>query len=253
VYLRRALGREPRWRHLYGHLHTFASTLHDRIYLLNDRFDLFDIEVIGGELVTEVLATGRGVLLIGAHLGSFEVLRSVARGTLGVDVAMVMYEDNARKVNAALAAVSPKARLDIIALGRADSMLRVRQRLLDGAIVGILGDRALRGDAGVAVPFLGEPATLPRGPFRMAAMLRQPVIFMSGLFLGGNRYRIEFEAVADFSSVVGRDRDAALQEAVERYAAVIERQCHAAPYNWFNFFDFWQRSPAGTLAERAKT
>lgn len=240
LYLRRALGREPGWRDLYRHVHFFASTIHDRIYLINDQFDLFDIEVRGRELITDLLATGRGAFLVGAHLGSFEVLRALARENLGLDVAMVMYEENARKINAALAAVNPAARQEIIPLGRAESMLQIRQRLHDGAIVGILGDRTLGGDATISVSFLGEPAALPSGPFRLAAMLRQPVIFMAGLYLGGNRYRIHFEALADFSAILAAERNAALHGAVERFAAVLEQHCRAAPYNWFNFFDFWQ-------------
>jgi predicted LPLAT superfamily acyltransferase len=243
VYLRRALGREPGWRDLYRHLHFFASTIHDRIYLINDRFDLFDIEVLGGELVTDLLATGRGALLMGAHLGSFEVLRARAKENPGLDVAMVIYEENARKINAALAVANPEARLDIIPLGHVGSMLQVRQRLQDGAIVGILGDRMLGGDATISVSFLGEPAALPSGPFRMAAMLRQPLIFMAGIYLGDNRYRIHFEALADFSAIPAEGRDAALHGAVERFAAVLEQHCRTAPYNWFNFFDFWQPPP----------
>ncbi len=248
-YLRRALGREPGWRDLYRHLHYFASTIHDRIYLINDRFDLFDIEMLGGELISNLLATGRGALLMGAHLGSFEVLRSLARDTLGLDVAMVMYAENARKINAAMAAANPAAHPDIIPLGHAGSMLQVRQRLLDGAIVGILGDRTLGSDATVSVMFLGEPAALPSGPFRMAAMLRQPVIFMTGLYLGENRYRIHFEALADFSAIPAEGRDAAVHGAVQRFAAVLEQDCRAEPYNWFNFFDFWQ-PPAVTGGTR---
>ncbi|MEO8753432.1 MAG: acyl-CoA synthetase [Casimicrobiaceae bacterium] len=252
TYLRRALGREPRLRDLYRHLHCFASTIHDRIYLINDRFDLFDIEVIGAQIITDLVAAGRGVLLIGAHLGSFEVLRSLAREDLGVQVAMVMYEENARKVNAALAAANPAAREDIISLGRADSMLQVRQRLQDGCVVGILGDRSLGGDATIAVAFLGEQAAMPSGPFRMAAMLRQPVIFMTGLYLGKNRYRIHFEPVADFSAAATQPRGEALDEAVARYAAILERQCRAAPYNWFNFFNFWQAPPSADGTHRTR-
>ena len=251
-YLRRALGREPGWRDLYRHIHYFASTIHDRIYLVNDRFDLFEIEVLGGELVTDLCATGRGVLLMGAHLGSFEVLRARARASLRLAVAMVMYEENARKISAALAAVNPAARPEIISLGRADSMLQVRQRLLDGAIVGILGDRTLGGDPTISVSFLGEPAALPSGPFRMAAMLRQPVIFMAGLYLGANRYRIHFEALADFSATSVEGREAAVRGAVERFAAVLERHCRAAPYNWFNFFDFWQPPPVTGATRKAR-
>ena len=211
---------------------------------------MFDIEVVGGDLVTDLLATGRGALLMGAHLGSFEVLRARARP--GHDVAMVMYGENARKVSAALAAVNPAARVDIIPLGRVGSMLQVRQRLLDGAIVGILGDRTLGGDDTISVPFLGAPAALPTGPFRLAAMLRQPVHFMAGVYLGENRYRIHFEALADFSATEAERRDAALRESVERFAAVLERHCRAAPYNWFNFFDFWQPPPTAGTARKAR-
>jgi predicted LPLAT superfamily acyltransferase len=243
IYLRRALGREPGWRDLYRHLHFFASTIHDRIYLINDRFDLFDVEVLGDKLVTDLLAAGRGAFLMGAHLGSFEVLRARASAHPGLNVTMVMYEENARKINAALAAANPAARLDIIPLGRVGSMLQVRQRLLDGAIVGILGDRTLGGEQTISVSFLGEPAALPSGPFRLAAMLRQPVIFMAGVYLGENRYRIQFEALTDFSAIPAKGRDAALHGAVERFAAILERHCRAAPYNWFNFFDFWQPPP----------
>jgi predicted LPLAT superfamily acyltransferase len=75
-------------------------------------------------------------------------------------------------------------------------------------------------------------------------MLRQPLIFMAGVYLGGNRYRIHFEALADYSATKAEGRDAALHESVARFAAVLEQHCRAAPYNWFNFFDFWQTPPA---------
>jgi predicted LPLAT superfamily acyltransferase len=244
IYLRCALGRRPGLRDHYRHVHTFASTIHDRVYLVNDRLDLFEIEVHGSELITDLVGHGRGAFLMGAHFGSFEVLRALARDRLGLNVAMVMYEENARKVNAALAAVNRAARLEIISLGHADSMLRVRQRLADGAIVGMLADRTLGGDATVPVSFLGQPAAFPAGPFRIAAMLRQPVIFMTGMFLGGNRYRIHFESLADFSSVPSLERKIAIRRAVEKFAAVLERHCRDEPYNWFNFHDIWQTPPA---------
>ena len=80
AYLRRALGRRAGWADGFRHVLSFASTIHDRIYLLNDRFDLFEIEIIGAEALHAALARQPGALLIGAHLGSFEVLRAVGRG-----------------------------------------------------------------------------------------------------------------------------------------------------------------------------
>lgn len=239
-YLRRALAREPGWRELYRHFLSFASTIHDRVYLINDRFELFTIEVEGESTIQAVLANGKGAFLMGAHLGSFEAARAIGRRETDLRVAMVMYEDNARKLNAMLAAINPAAQQAIIPLGQIDSMLQVRETLDSGAMLGVLADRSLGDDPGLSLDFLGAPARFPLGPMRLAAMLRRPVIFMAGHYLGGNRYRIHFEPLADFAATPAGERDAAVRAAVARYAACLERHCRQAPYNWFNFFDFWQ-------------
>jgi len=240
AYLHRALGRWSQWRDGYRHVFSFASTIHDRIYLLNDRFDLFDIEVVGAEALTAALERQPGALLIGAHLGSFEVLRAVGRGRAGLKVAMLMYEENARKINATLQAINPRAAEDILPLGRVDSMLAARDRLAQGYLVGMLADRGLGNDPTLDCDFLGQPAAFPLGPWRMAAMLQRPVFFMAGLYLGGNRYRIHFEQIADFSGLSRAEREPAISEAIRTYAGKLEEHCRQAPYNWFNFFDFWQ-------------
>lgn len=242
-YLARALGRPPALRDVFRHFHSFAACIHDRVYLLNDRFDLFEIEIHGREAIDAVLAQGRGAFLMGAHLGSFEVLRAAGRHQAGLRVAMVMYEDNARKINRALAAINPAAVQDVIPLGRVDSMLQVEAALDAGGVLGVLGDRSLDAGATLTLPFLGHSAEFPLGAMRLAAVLKRPVLFMAGLYLGGNRYAIHFEPLADFSALARADRERAVNRAVADYAACLERHCRAAPYNWFNFFDFWQ-SPA---------
>jgi predicted LPLAT superfamily acyltransferase len=240
AYLRRALDRRPRFADRYRHVLWFASTIHDRIYLLNERFDLFDIKIVGEEAIREAIAGGQGVLLFGAHMGSFEAMRAVGRRFAGLKVSTLMYEENARKINASLAAINPAAVADLIPLGRSDSMLQVKERLDAGQIVGVLADRGLRGDAASPLAFLGEPAPLPTGPFRLAALLRRPVLFMTGLYLGGNRYEAHFELLADFRDVDRHSRAAAVRAAQVRYMARLEHFCRRSPYNWFNFFDFWQ-------------
>ena len=239
-YLTRALGRRPTLGERYRHILAFASTVHDRIYLLNGRFDLFAIDIVGEEYIRAAVADGQGVLLMGAHLGSFEVMRALGRDRTDLTVAMLMYEENARKINSTLAAINPTAVQDIVPLGRMDSMLQARDRLEAGQLVGLLADRGLGGDPTVTRDFLGQPAPFPLGPFRMAAMLRRPVLFMTGLYLGGNRYRIHFSPLADFSRVDRADRAAAIDAAVDRYVALLDHHCRETPANWFNFFDFWK-------------
>jgi predicted LPLAT superfamily acyltransferase len=244
-YLDRVLQRRVRWLDIYRHFFCFASTIHDRIYLLNQRFDLFEIEVYGEQLVQDSLAERPGLFLIGAHMGSFEAIRALGRKRPGLKVAMAMYEENARKINEMLAAINPAASQDVIAMGNLDSMMKINEHLNRGTVVGMLGDRTL-GDVGCPATLLGGLASLPLGPFRMAAILRRPTFFMVGLYLGKNRYEIHFEKIADFSHIAPGQRQAEIQHAMKRYAELLEKYCVHAPYNWFNFFKFWQAGPTST-------
>lgn len=248
MYLGRALGRPPHWRDVYRHFFTFAATIHDRIYLVNRHFELFDFEVHGEEALRRLLAGGKGLFLIGAHLGSFEVIRAICWKYTDLRVAMVMHQGNAQKITAILAAINPEATQDIIGMGRIDSMLKVRQCLDEGSVVGMLADRTLGGEVVRSVQILGADANLPTGPFRMAALLQRPVVFMTGLYLGGNRYSVHFDSLADFSAIARDQRDAAVEAAVTRYAALLDQYCRKAPYNWFNFYDFWQAEPVKTTS-----
>src|SRR6185436_17105359 len=105
-YLSRALARPATWGDVYRHLHTFSSTVLDRVYLLQERFE--ELRMIGHEK--------------------------------GLRVAMIMYEDNARLINETLAALAPKSELRTIALGRVDAMLSLRRWLDEGGVAGLLAD-----------------------------------------------------------------------------------------------------------------
>lgn len=239
-YLRRALQREPRAIDRFRQVLSFATVIHDRMYLVNDRFDLFDISIEGESLVREMLLEGKGAFLMGAHLGSFEVTRAIGRRQASLRLVLAMYEENARELNAALAAINPAAKPEIISLGHMDAMLRIREQLERGAFVGLLGDRSLRDEAGQVVDFLGHPARFPAGAMRAAAILHRPVVFMTGLYRGKNRYHVVFEPLADFSSTPSGQRQAAVQTAITRYVRLLEKYCRSDPYNWFNFHDFWR-------------
>lgn len=248
AYLQRIHGRAAKMSELYRHFLAFATTVHDRIYLLNERFDLFDIRIVGAEVIQRHADAGRGILLMGAHLGSFEAMRALGRKNTQMSVCMVMYEEQAAKLSSVLAAINPAVVQDIVPLGTMDSMLQVRDKLDAGQMVGLLCDRNGGDGPEQAHEFLGAAANFPLGPFRMAAMLRRPMVFMTGLYLGENRYELHFEELADFSALERAGRDAAITAAQAAYAARLEYFCHYAPYNWFNFFDFWQAARVGENA-----
>lgn len=230
-WLTRALGRPPRWREQFLHYFTFSATILDRVFLLNDRFDLFDLELIGTDTMREAFNAGAGCFLLGAHFGSFEVARAAGRMQPGIEVSLLMYEANARRIGTIIRAINPALGTKIIALGSLDSMLRVRESLDAGEFVGMLADRRLGEDESIIVPFFGEPARFPAGPFRLAMLLRRPIVLMFGIYLGGNRYEVHYERL----SPDGSD----LKQLATRYAERLEHHARRAPFNWFNFHDFW--------------
>jgi predicted LPLAT superfamily acyltransferase len=242
-YLERVLGRPARWHDCYRHFHAFASVVLDRLYFVRGEMHRFDLQMDGADFVDQSLEEGRGAFLLGAHLGSFEALHTVGTSRPGLRVAMVMYPENARLIHGVLQAVAPDFELGIIPIGQRGSTLQIRDWLDGGGLAGLLGDRFLPREAGrcVDIPFLGKPAPFSDGPLRLALLLKRRVIFMSALFLGGRRYRLRFDTLVDFRQVpdAPAERERLLREAIEAYAARLEALCREAPYNWFNFHDFW--------------
>lgn len=237
TYLTRALGRPVRVRDVLRHFFTFATTVLDRVYLLNDEAHRFEITIHGESIVTDILAQGGGCLLFGAHHGSFEVLRLVGRTQPDLRVSLAMYEATGRKIGATLNAINPHLAPTIIGLGRLGAMIEIRDCLEQGGFVGMLADRTLASDTTINIDFLGAPAAFPTGPARLAALLRPPIVLMVGLFRGGNRYEIHFERLVPPASAKPDPEE--IIHLIARYVARLEHFTRVAPYNWFNFYDFW--------------
>lgn len=247
AYLGRLLGRRATTAEVFRHYHTFAATILDRVSFLTDDFERFDIRIHGLEAVQRPISDGRGCILLGAHLGSFEVTRSLAMQRGGVRLKILMYEENSRRTNAVLNALNPEIAASVISLGSPMAMMEAKEWLDSGGVLGILGDRTVGdgGDGGgVSAPFLGANADFPVGPYQLASITGAPVVMFCGLYKGGCRYDIHFQTLAERVRLrrrggVGANGDSA-DDLARRYAATLERWCREAPYNWFNFYDFWR-------------
>jgi predicted LPLAT superfamily acyltransferase len=239
-YLTRMLGRAPGWRARYGHFFHFASVVHDRLFLSAGQLGRFDIRIEGEVHVRNALASGHGLILLGAHFGSFEVLRAglAAREALP-PLNILMYVDNAANTNRIFASAGDQG-VNIIPLGRPDSLMRAMECLQRGEMLGILGDRTLAQDRIVQVPFLGAPAVFPQAPWILASLSQAPLVLFFGAYQGGNHYAIRFEAFADRIHLPRGQRSEHCATLAVRYAQRLEAQCRQSPYNWFNFYAFWQ-------------
>jgi predicted LPLAT superfamily acyltransferase len=239
----------PGWLDSFRHFHQFALNIIDRVsFFVGDTGD-FETVVHGREHLERLARAGQGALVLSAHLGSFDALRMVADQG-GVALSVAMFLRNARMINAVFARLNPSRPLRVIDLERAAprSVFEIRACLQRGEFVGMLADRVGVGDdARVSwVPFLGERAAIPHGPFLLASALKCPVLLMIGLRVDHTTYEIFVEVLGDEIVLPATDRAAALDTLARHYVSRLEHYCLRAPYQWFNFYEFWDELSPGT-------
>jgi len=245
LYLNRVLGRRASAWDVYRHIHCFSATILDRLYLFSERFRRFDIRAHGLPVLDDALAAGKGILLIGSHLGSFDALRVLSLERPDVTVRIVIDIEHGKLLQQFLNALNPALTASIINAREAGpaTAIAIKQALDSNAIVALLADRGQPNNATQPADFLGFPAPFPLSPWLLAAAVKTPVVLAFGLYQGGNRYDLHFEMFADCLTLDRNRRAEAVSEILHRFADRLAHYARLAPYNWFNFYDFWNNVP----------
>ena len=243
-WLQRATGRPAGFWAVYHHLRTFAQVTLDKVFLLTGRTKSLVFTRTGNELLAAQRATGRGAVLLGAHLGSYEAMRAGGDDD-DFKIKILGYFANSRMINSLLEDLNPAQAAQVIDISEdpVGVMARVQESLERGEFVASLADRTGLNDRAAEATFFGDTARFSTGPFLLASILRCPVYLVFGIYRGPNRYELHCERFADRIDVPRRDRDGALRQWVQRYASRVEEHARKAPENWFNFFDFWATAP----------
>lgn len=241
-YLARLKKQPAGWRDAFRHYHSFAETILDRVFVFAGRPDFLTLDVQGFDLLEAQLHKGEGCLLLGAHMGSFEILRGLGVQRQHLPIKALVHLNNSPAVRTLFERLNPGLAAQVIHIGGVDSLIGIDQHVAQGGMLAILGDRDVHGGKRVLCDFLGEPAWFPAAPALLAHLLKVPVILFYCLRLGPGRYAIRFERFAERIELPRQNRDAAIAEWVQRYAAKLEQHCRLSPYNWFNFYDFWHKA-----------
>lgn len=244
---RAALGTaDPGSRAVFRHFHEFTLSLYDRMLAWSDALDALEFEHDGSDRLFGMARRGEGALLLGAHVGSLDMLGFIARRH-ALRVNVVAFQRNAARINALFESLGAKnVRMIELDPSSVQAAFEVRACIDRGEFVTMMADRLLPG--GVAssarVPFLGRDARFPLGPFLLAGVLGCPVHLALCLRRGDARYTTMLRPLAPGVRIRRAEREAWARALLCAYASRLEEICRSHPYQWFNFFDFWEEELA---------
>ena len=242
-YLNRVLDKPATWFDVAKHIHCFSSTILDRIYLITAQFDKLEIQFPSENMPLKYSKANKGCLLLGSHVGSFEVLRSYGVKKCPLPIKILMYEGQTPMIVQMFNSLNPKVAETMITLDESPaSLLQIKEAIDSGHAVGMLGDRIMNEskEKTVKCQLLGSEVELPAAPILISAALGIPLIAFFGIYHGGNRYQIHFDMLAEKVVLRRKNRQQDIEHYAQKYADILEKQIRNAPYNWFNFYDFWQ-------------
>jgi KDO2-lipid IV(A) lauroyltransferase len=200
------------------------------------------VAVEGEDIVRKAYAQGRGLLILTAHYGNFEVL-SAFFAAHGYQVNLV----TRRLKNGALDRfwAEQRRRLKIRAIFKEQSLKEVIARLRRNEAMGYVLDQNMGIDQGVFVDFFGRPACTLGVVAVLAKRFGTPVIpvFISRDRDDPTRHRIVFEPPVPFESRAGDKSDADIVDNTQRYTAIIERRVRERPDHWIWIHKRWKTRP----------
>jgi predicted LPLAT superfamily acyltransferase len=237
-FLGRALSKKINYLDIFRHFHYFASVFLDRVFILKDGGKDLEIKVYGKSVLAEM--QGKGCLLFGSHLGSFEIVRVYGLSKMEANLKVLINDSVTKNTNTILNHLNPEIAKSIIQIGDPHSLLQVKEMVGENQMVALLADRVFKKERSVSCQFLGQKARFPSGPITLAGILKVPVFVFFGIYNGDNRYDIYFEKLTDQIRLEGKDDEKTKQEWMQRYADRLAHYSRQAPFNWFNFFDYWE-------------
>jgi KDO2-lipid IV(A) lauroyltransferase len=189
----------------------------------------------GDEHLHDAVSDGRGLVLVTAHLGNWELGGRLLARRLGRPTHVVVAgEADPRLENFLRGGPSP---VRFVRRAGPAAMVPLVGALRRGEIVALQGDRALGTDGDTRIDFFGVPAPFPRGPFVLGRAARAPVVPAFCVLGEDRRYTVVMAPPIRVEA--GGDR-----EALARWVAVLEDMVRRVPEQWFNFFDVWSADPA---------
>lgn len=219
---------------VYKSYFSFGKTIIDKFAIASGLKDKFTYEFENEQSLKDILKEKKGGILISAHVGNFEIAEyffsRVDEFSTQINLVTTDLEHNTIKNY--LESVSLQTSMKFIIIKEDMShIFEMNNALSNNELICFTGDRYFEGNKYLTEKLLGKEANFPAGAFLLGSRLKVPVIFLYIMKQTSKHYHFFAE------EAVFKHRDA--QDLLKKYTESIERVLKRYPYQWFNYFDFW--------------
>jgi predicted LPLAT superfamily acyltransferase len=240
-FFRRRLGFST-WRSfwsIYKNYYWFGQTIIDKIVLTSGIKNPFRFEFEGEENLREMVKQNKGGLLLSAHTGNWEIAGHLLK-RLGTDMHIVMYDGEQQQIKDYLESITEKHSARIILIKEDLSHIyAIQEALTNNGFVCMHADRFLEGNKTLTGNLLNKPARFPAGPFLLAHSFHSPVSFVFAM----KDHAFDYHFYASQAKIYSGSRDSSILEMLQDYCAAMEETIRKYPLQWYNYYEFWEKSP----------
>jgi lauroyl/myristoyl acyltransferase len=193
------------------------------------------VEVKGREHLTDLVARGKGAVLVTAHVGPWDAAARLLHTDLRARVVLVMEPEPDAEARALHDEVRRRAGVEVLPIGGTPlDALPLLRHLKAGGLAAFQLDRSASSTRVLPTRLFGRPFAVPEGPFRIAALARIPVVPLFAARTGYFSYTIE---VGEPLMVAAPAGESELSSVAERAVQRLERFIASHPTQWFHFGD----------------
>lgn len=226
---------------LYRNYLMLGEVLVDKIAFLVKPRVHFTFDYEGEEYLHEMAAGGKGGMLIGAHMGNWELAGNLL-DRIDSKVNVLMLDAEHQSIKALLESHKVLSKFEVILIRDDFShLIKIREALERNEFVVMHGDRYVDGNGVIELDFMAAKAKFPVGPLYMASKFAVPVSFVYTLKDRATHYHFYATKPENFpypASLKRRRED--IRVMVEKYVSNLEFMVKRYPTQWFNYFPFWE-------------
>lgn len=227
---------------IYKNYYIFGQTILDKVALHAGVKTKFTVDHEGGSVLDKIADTGKGGILISAHIGNWEIAGQLLN-RLNTTFNILMYENEHENIKKYMSEVEKKKNVNIIAIkdGEMGHIIELHNAFSRNELVVLHGDRFRDGSKTYEAMFLGKKAHFPAGPFIMAAKFAVPVTFVFAVKETSTHYHFfATEPIQLKRTRTEAQTDEAAQGLLDSYISEFEKMVHRYPEQWFNYYAFWK-------------